>query len=328
MTGLPPAVGLVSSLLVLPGIESVVTSAARRGGGVLIAGEPGSGREALARAIHGASSRAKGPFVAIDCAADPDRSLWHLLDRTGRPTAGQGTGRYPLRRTRRDGDPLQMDGGTLFLRNPFDLPLPIQGRLARVLRDAELLNSGDGRSAMLNVRPIAAVDGGFRPGAGDGTVRPELYRRFAAVRIDLTPLRARPGDIPEFAQALANLSCQHRQMPPKRLAGAASALLAALPWWGNVVELRDLIDVLVRQVTGAVIDLGDVLGHVRLDRARAAPVAVGSLREARMRFERDYISTVLARHNGRMVDVAAELGLERANLYRKMRQLGIRRQTA
>lgn len=120
---------------------------------------------------------------------------------------------------------------------------------------------------------MAAVDSGFRARVDDGTVRPELYRRFLAVRIDLPPLRARPGDIPEFAQAVVEQICQERHVPPKRLATAALALLAALPWLGNVVELRDLVEALVRQTHDSLIDLQDVLQHVRLDGARAVPVA-------------------------------------------------------
>jgi two-component system nitrogen regulation response regulator NtrX len=293
---------------------------------VLIAGEAGTGREAVARAIHAASSRAGEPFIAIDCAADPHRRLSRLLTQFRRADSGRRAETVGAARTDH-GAPLRgVDGGTLFLRNPFDLPIQMQAELARLLRDSAAVKSRDGRPVRLSVRPIAAVDSGFRARVDDGTVGPELYRRFSAVRIDLAPLRARPGDIPEFAQAVVDQVCQERHVATKRLTPAALALLSAFPWWGNVVELHDLLDAMVRRATDGEIDLQEVLRHVQLDGARAVPVAVGTLREARSRFEREYISGVLARHNGRISTAAVDLGLERANLYRKMRQLGVRRQ--
>lgn len=278
---MPASLALVRSLILLPGIRRQVGSAARRRGGVLIAGEPGTGREAVARAIHAASARASGSFIAIDCAADPHRNLRRFLNEHVDSRAQTGKG---------DSESVSSGGGaagcgTLFLRNPFDLPIPLQGQLTRALRDAGPVKSGDGRPLKVKVRPMAAVD---------------------------------------FAQAVVEQICQERQVPIKRVTPPALALLSAFPWWGNVVELCDLLDAVVRRATDREIDLHEVLEHVRLDGARAVPVAVGPLREARARFEREYISAVLARHRGRIGTAAVELGLERANLYRKLRQLGVR----
>ena len=300
---------LVSALRLLPGIERQIDAAVHKRGGVLIAGGPGTGREALARTIHEASSRADGSFVVIDCAADLTRELSRLLDDTdGRP-----------------GGTPRPNAGTLFLRNPFDLPRLLQGRLAGFLREGTASGAGRRRAPdQCNVRPIAAVDAGFDRRAHDETIQPGLYRRFSAVRIDLPALREQAGRIPRLAQAIVTRTCEETGQPPKRLARATSTLLAALAWRGNLVELQEVLEAAVGHA-GPVVELQDVIKHVTFDGARGMPVAAGSLRDARARFEREYIAAVLTRNDYQMAPTAAELGVERANLYRKIRQLRVPR---
>jgi two-component system nitrogen regulation response regulator NtrX len=103
------------------------------------------------------------------------------------------------------------------------------------------------------------------------------------------------------------------------------ALLSALPWRGNLDELKDLTRILALNASGPVIQVSDVLAHVRLDGASPTFVGSGTLREARAQFEREYVRAVLERHSGRMAEAARVLGIERANLYRKVRQLSVQR---
>jgi len=216
-------------------------------------------------------------------------------------------------------------GGTLFLAHLAELPDRVQGRLARVLRDGEAFVGGAARPAALRVRAIASADGGWDAAVAEGRIRADLCKRVAGIRIEVPSLRDRREDIPRLAAGLLREECEVRRGPLKEVEPSALALLAALPWRGNARELRALMALLAAQVPGGPIRLEDVLAHVRLDGAARTFVASGTLREARARFEREYISAVLEHHRGRIGEAARELGIQRTNLYRKMRSLRVTR---
>jgi two-component system nitrogen regulation response regulator NtrX len=138
-------------------------------------------------------------------------------------------------------------------------------------------------------------------------------------------LRRRREDLPLLAAYLLRQACGQRHVDPKRFSQSALAVLAALPWHGNAADLASLVDLVVDRVDGPVVQIGDVLAHATLDGV-AAPVEAGlTLRDARARFERDCISAVLVRHRGRVGEAAKALGIQRTNLYRKVRQLKVQR---
>jgi two-component system nitrogen regulation response regulator NtrX len=173
---------------------------------------------------------------------------------------------------------------------------------------------------------MAGVDPGFESALHDGRVREDLFRRLSVISIDVPPLRNRREDIPALANYFVREICARLRLPPKTLSRPALALIAALPWRGNAVELRTLLESVVVDLQGGRgIGLEDVLAHVRLDGGAAVYSSGGTLRQARARFERDYIATVLEQHHGRMSDAAKALGLQRTNLYRKMRSLRVNR---
>src|SRR5262249_3780776 len=135
----------------------------------------------------------------------------------------------------------------------------------------------------------------------------------------------RREDIPVLAVHLLSELRQALGAPPQRFSRAALALLAALPWPGNAAELRALVETLVRSVDHPVIQIDDVLAFVRLDGVSPRIDVSGTLRDAKARFERDWISAVLMKHQGRVEDAARALGIQRTNLYRKVRQLKVAR---
>jgi DNA-binding NtrC family response regulator len=140
------------------------------------------------------------------------------------------------------------------------------------------------------------------------------------------PLRSRREDVPLLAAYFLRRACEAEGGGPRRFSRAALTLLAVLPWRGNAKELQDVVTATVRSTRHPVIQLEDVLEHARLDDAASAPAAAGlTLRDARARFERECISATLARHHGRVGDAARELGIQRTNLYRKVRQLNVSR---
>jgi DNA-binding NtrC family response regulator len=290
---------------------------------VLVCGEPGSGRETIARAIHSQSRSNAGAFIKVDCAKNPP-DLEALLFATSGDRNQTRPERRTLERVRRDSLLYQSRGGTLFLQNVVDLPARVQFRLARVLRDREVVLMGAGKRIELNHRVMTAGDGSLDMATQDGRILADLHKRLCAIRLDVPPLRERREDIPALAAHFVAMACSRANVPCKELSESASSMLAALPWRrGNGTELRSLLEGLVVRVQGPSIGLQDVLAHVQLD-AQAAWFPIGaSLRDARARFEREYIAAVLAQHHGRIPDAARTLGIQRSNLYRTLRRLKV-----
>jgi DNA-binding NtrC family response regulator len=313
-------------------MREVMTMIARAAGmraGVLIRGEDGTGRQVAARAIHTQQNGEQSAFVAIDCAAYDGDELDVVLfgspngqaGKTERGDAGRG-----LERVSRQGRLHEALGGTLYLQNVADAPARVQVRLARVLRDREAVLAETGDAIGFDVRPMAGVDGSIDSAVVEGRVRDDLFRRLSVIRIDMPPLRNRREDIPALANYFLRELCGSLRVPPKTLSRSALSLIAALPWRGNANELRALLEGVVTGLEGGrAIALEDVLAHVRLDGGSVVFANGGTLKQARARFEREYIAAVLEQHRGRISDAAKALGIQRTNLYRKMRSLRVTR---
>jgi DNA-binding NtrC family response regulator len=202
-----------------------------------------------------------------------------------------------------------------------ELPASVQVRLARLVRDGEA--SIDGHPVAVSFRLIAGATPGIDGDADARRFRLDLYRRLCSSRIDLPPLRDRLEDVPALAiRTLEDLGGAERTVP-RGFTQAALVLLSALTWPGNLAELRRVIERAVGDVPSEVIQIEHLLPALQLDRTSPTFVPAGTLKEARLRFERDYIAAVLQHHGWRMADAAHTLGIQRPNLYRKARQLGI-----
>lgn len=282
---------------------------------VLLVAEPGCRPRTIAESLH-AGTRAGAPLVVVDCgAAEPaeiDRQLFGTPVR--RTLAGD------LESIAADAALVTAGAGTLFLENIDELPASAQRRLARILRDGEVRLAARQRSIVLAFRLVASTASDLDTEVREGRFRQDLLRRFAACRVRLPALRQRTGD---FAAILERLVSETGSAP-RTFTQPAITVLAALPWTRNLDELADVLGKVVAGA-GAIVTQEDVLSHLPIDGAFARFDLTTSLREARRRFERDYIAAVLARHQWRMSEAARTLGIERANLYRKTRQLGIAR---
>jgi DNA-binding NtrC family response regulator len=304
-------------------VLDAVRGAAATRRGLLIVGEPGTGRALVARAVHQQSGVRGQEFVEVDCAAPPAQLEQDLF---GPAEDVVDDGRHVGTESVSPTSALnRAHGGTLFLSNLTEAPARIQVRLARVLRDREARLSGSGTLVELDVRPIAAVDPDIDAAVDDGRLRRELMDRFPLSRIDVPPLRGRRDDIPLLAVQFGKEIGERLGVPAKGFSRAALAVLAALPWHGNAHELRELVEALVRAVTRPVVQLDDVLDHARLDGMSTRVEQGLTLRDAKARFERECISAVLIRHHGRVGEAAKALGIQRTNLYRKVRQLNVAR---
>ena len=311
-----------------PAMREVMTLIVRAGAmraGVLIRGEEGTGRQVAARAIHTLQQTGDGAFVAVDCGACEGEELdAALFGPAGRAVTGDGS--KGLERVSRQGRLFVARGGTMYLQNVADAPTRVQARLARLLRDREAIVTETGETVGFDVRPMAGVDPGFDTAVQDGRIRQDLFRRLSVVRIDMPPLRSRREDIPALANYFLREICAGLRIPPKTLSRSALSLLSALPWRGNASELRRLLDSVVTGMQGGRgIALEDILAHVRLDGGPTLFSAGGTLKQARSRFEKEYIATVLKQHGGRITEAARALGIQRTNLYRKMRSLKVAR---
>ena len=193
----------------------------------------------------------------------------------------------------------------------------------RVLRDREAIVEDSPEPEPLDVRPIASVDPSIETAVEDGRLRADLYERLALIRVDVPALRQRREDIPVLASHFLKELCKANGRPVKTLTRSALTLLSALPWRGNAPELRGLLERLVLLVPQGLIRLEDVLAHTQLEGAISPTGVDATLRQARAKFERDYIAAVLQHHHGRIAEAARVLGIQRTNLYRKMRQLGM-----
>lgn len=295
--------------------RALLERAAALDSGVLFVAERGIEVEPVARELHAGGRGPATPLIAVGCADDAaavDRSLF------GAPAAPQRT---DLVAVSPDSAVACARGGTLFLHDVTELPAPVQARLARLARDGEICL--DGREVPTNCRLVASAPPSVERDVREHRFRVDLYRRIAASRIDLPPLRDRPEDIPALVARLIEEYRNHYAGPVRRFTDAALALMSALPWAGNLAELRSVIERVLSQTSQAVVQIEQVLPSLQLDRSMTAFIPAGSLREARMRFERDYIAAVLQYHGWKVADAAQTLGIQRPNLYRKARQLGI-----
>jgi len=306
-------------------VMELVHGSAEVRGGVCICGEPGTGRGLVARAIHGRRPDADRPFITVDCAGEAPQELERRLFGVVGDARQTGGEKATLERLGRSGALVMAAGGTLFLKHPVEAPARVQAKLARVLRDGEAWIVEQRATVELDVRPIAAVDGGVDASVEEGRLRADLYERLAHVRIDMPSLRRRREDLPLLAMHLLRHACEAQGVAPKTFSRSALALLTALPWHGNGGEMRALIESLVRSVERLVIQLDDLLDQASLDGMPARFDPGVTLRDAKARFERDCISAVLMRHHGRVGDAAKALGIQRTNLYRKVRQLNVAR---
>jgi DNA-binding NtrC family response regulator len=276
-----------------------------------------------ARALHLRSGAPADRFIRIDVASDGPHGFERRLfgvERDARDPIGTGG----PDRLSPESDILRAQGGTLYVRHLAEAPARVQARLARLLRDREVLL--ENRTVMaLDVRVIVSLGSDFDARVADGRLNADLVTRLSQVRLEMPPLRRRTEDIPLLAVHFSRTIGAAAGTPPKIFSRSALALLSALPWPGNAHELLALVGILSRSVAGRVIQVADVLEHAALDGFAARLDTGGSLREARARFERECISATLLRHHGRVGEAARALGIQRTNLYRKVRQLNVSR---
>ena len=282
---------------------------------VLITGEPGSGKELIARYLHAHSRRAAGPFVRVHVAG--------LVGSTGQAKLfGAEDGPHI-----HYGAVEKANGGTLFLEDVADMAPELQARLVTALRDRTFLRLDGVAPVSLNARIVAASRGDVARAVADAKLREDLYYLLNVVPLAVPPLREHREDIPELMSYYIDVLVTRENLPNRRLTVGAQNRLRNHIWPGNVRELVNVLQRLLILGSGTTIELEEVeaiLGTVPEIEGRAEIAEFElPLKEAREQFERAYLEYRLRRAGGSVSKVAAAAGVERTHLYRKLRGLGI-----
>ncbi|HXI63188.1 MAG TPA: sigma-54 dependent transcriptional regulator [Gemmatimonadales bacterium] len=284
---------------------------------VLITGDRGTGKEMIAQAIHRASPRAGGPFVAVNCAAIPDTLLESEL-------FGYVKGAFTGAQADRPGLFEQAEGGTLLLDEIGELPLPLQAKLLRVLQENEIRRVGDQKTRRVNVRLLAATARDLAADAAAGRFRHDLFDRLNVVAIPLPPLSERREDIAPLARHFAALLAR-RLGRRLELSDTAIAWLREQAWPGNVRALEHSIE------RAAVLSDKEILEPVDFGKGPLPPPfspgergeGRGTLREVVERAERGAISDALRAAGGNRREAAKRLGVSLRTLFYKMDRYGL-----
>jgi len=302
-------------------LREQVLLAAPTNGRVLILGDNGTGKELVARTIHQNSRRKNSPFVEVNCAAIPEELIESEL-------FGHVRGAFTGAVADKPGRFEQAHNGTIFLDEIADMSLKTQAKVLRVLQEQVMERVGGTQRIKVDVRVLAATNKDLPAEIRAGRFREDLYFRLNVIPIFVPSLRDRQDDIPMLAEHFMAVLAAEDGKRPKRLASEAAARLRQYSWPGNVRELRNVIERLLIFVQGDTITAQD-LGFLGRDGADGVPVASGHdgpvrpLSEARDEFEKDYILQTLAAQQGNMSRTAEVLGVERSNLYKKLRAFGI-----
>jgi len=283
---------------------------------VFIAGESGTGKELIAGAVHALSPRRDRAFIELNCAAIPSELIESEM-------FGHVKGAFTGAVSDRKGKFEAATTGTLFLDEVGDMSLITQAKLLRVLQEGIVTPVGSSEPRPVDVRIVSATSKNLPEEIARGTFREDLYHRINVLTVAVPPLRNRREDIPELAEHFLRLASVENDVKPKRLSPRAVDLLIQMPWQGNVRELRNLMERLVVLVAKDVVGQQEVMDVLQMPGHRAEETNPLPLRQARARFERQYILYRLTANRGNLGNTARELGIERTNLYRKMKQLGI-----
>jgi two-component system nitrogen regulation response regulator NtrX len=287
-------------------------------GRVLIYGESGTGKELVAHAIHAHSQRRDEALVEVNCAAIPEDLIESEL-------FGHRKGAFPGASEDKIGKLQRADGGTLFLDEVGDMSLKTQAKVLRSLDEQRVEPVGADESIRVDVRVIAATNKNLEEEIERGNFREDLFYRLNVIPFHVPPLRERQEDIPPLADHFLREFVVAYGRKPKELTMEAYEVLQNYAWPGNVRELRNLMERIVILNPQNRIDAR----HIPLQPAAGrrgnglAQERFGSLQEVRENAEREYILRKLDENKGNITRTAETLGLERSNLYRKMRALGI-----
>jgi two-component system response regulator HydG len=293
-------------------IYNMIEAAAPSNASILIVGESGTGKELVARAIHDKSARAKGPFVAINCAAFPREILENEL-------FGHEKGAFTGAINEKQGCFEMADGGTLFLDEVAEMEPDIQVKFLRALEQRSFRRLGGKKEIHVDIRVVAATNKNIQKAIDDGKLRDDLYHRLAVIPLTLPPLRDRGGDVRVLAEAFLRRFAEENGKPLKGFAPEALEFIRSYRWPGNVRELKNAVERAVILARGEGVTLQDLNAHeIILTEDREVRIPVGtSLEQA----ERTLVLKTFSFADGDHRKAASLLGLGEDVLRERLAQL-------
>ncbi len=295
----------------MQGILEQVSKIAKTDCTVSIYGESGTGKELIARAIHQNSNRAKGPFVATNCGAIPEGLLENEL-------FGHIRGAYTDAHETKEGLFTQADGGTIFLDEIGNTSPNLQVKLLRVLQEREIKPIGSTKSIKVNVRVIVASNTDLQKAVNNGTFREDLFYRIHVVPIYIPPLRERKDDIPLLANYFMTGFCKVLKKDIKGFAPAAIQRMILYDWPGNIRELQNKVEHAVIITSKEVITPEDLFTDTN-----ALRNTFSSYKDAKERFEREYLENLLKMSKGNVTNAAKMAKRYRADIYKLIKKYNI-----
>ncbi|MGH8188391.1 MAG: sigma-54 interaction domain-containing protein, partial [Steroidobacteraceae bacterium] len=284
---------------------------------VLITGESGTGKELVANTIHAASERKDAAFVKVNCSAIPENLVESELFGYERGAfsgaAGSKKGLFEVAHR-----------GTLFLDEIADLSLAAQAKILRVLQSGDIQKVGAERTIKVDVRVLSGTHKDLKAAVQDRAFREDLFYRLDVVRLRVPSLRERPDDIPLLARFITRRLCEKNNLKEKPLDEEVLWELKRHAWPGNVRELENVLERMLIMSGDRItaMDLPDEL-LATTEGPLAEAAGRSALKEHRDRAERDFIVSVLRKHNGNISQAAIELGVGRPYLHKRMAVLGI-----
>lgn len=303
-------------------LYNTIQTVANTSASVLITGETGTGKELVARAIHDNGDRAGKPFISINCAAIPSELLESEL-------FGHRRGAFTDAKSDRKGKFSEASDGTIFLDEIGDFDISLQPKLLRVLQNKEIEVIGENFPRKINARIVASTNRDLNELVSTGKFRQDLYYRLNVVEIEIPPLRDRIEDIPLLIDHF--LSKFNNQYNKQILSfdHQTKALLMNYNWPGNIRELEHLIEKLIVLANKKVIKIEEVQKALKLENVLEISALevlndkILSLKEANHKFEKSYILSILHLNKWKKSETANTLGIDRSNLFKKMRALDI-----
>jgi two-component system nitrogen regulation response regulator NtrX len=298
-------------------IYDLIDKAAGVKSSVLVTGANGTGKELAAKAVHYNSPRQEKPFIKINCAAVPETLLESELFgyEKGAFTGASGTKKGKLE---------QAEGGTVFLDEIGDMSVSLQAKLLRFLQDGEIQPLGGAQTKTVDARVIAASNQNLDLAVKERRFREDLFYRLNVIQIRMPPLKERREDIPLLVRHFMEEFCRENGVTEKTLSDAAMYQLINLDWPGNVRQVRNIVERLVVLSPRQTIEPVDLEAVLAMDKEEIVEEpGTGPLEEARHKFEKGHILKTLTQTQWSVPKAAEMLGMDRTNLYRKMKQLGI-----
>ncbi|HUI54558.1 MAG TPA: sigma-54 dependent transcriptional regulator [Bryobacteraceae bacterium] len=307
---------IIGESVPMKALRQQLTLMAGTNGRVLIYGESGTGKELVAHALHAMSPRAAEPFVEVNCAAIPEELIESEL-------FGHNKGSFAGAQENKIGKFHKADGGTLFLDEVGDMSLRTQAKVLRVIEEQRFEPVGAAESMQVDVRVVASTNKNLDEEISRGNFREDLFYRLNVIPFYVPPLRDRREDVPLLADHFLREFTTAYGRKPKELTPEAYRMLSEYHWPGNVRELKNLIERIVILNPQVRVDARHIPLSGSKRQADRPMDRFGSLQEVREAAEREYILKKLEETNGNVTRTAELLGLERSNLYRKMKTLGI-----